>query len=153
MLRASSRRLLMSASWGSAVREAVAASRRLTSVAGFSSVPLESTFRVSEEMKACWRRIREVSEPSPRVLRARTKARASSPWTTCLPLLSSRPLLESLTSALRQISTPPMASTMRLNPPKSTIMKLSMFKPLISSTALIVQPGPARSNAALNLAS
>ncbi|MBK9738004.1 MAG: hypothetical protein IPO93_00445 [Actinobacteria bacterium] len=40
-------------------------------------MPLLSTLRRREDKNACWRRMREVSEPSPRVCRARTKASAS----------------------------------------------------------------------------
>ena len=150
MLSASWRRLSIFANCGSAVSDSVVAVSTPSRAAGLSNVPAERTFLTIEERNACWRLIREVSDPSPNVLRARTNASASSPAIVWLPALSLRPLSGSLTGSLKQISTPPTASVIALNPPKSITMKLSIAIPVMFSTALSVQPGPPRDMASLN---
>ena len=93
--------------------------------------------------------MREVSDPSPNVFRARTNARASSPLTVCRPLSNLSPLRGSLTSSCKQISTPPIASVIRLKAAKSTTMKLSIVNPLSDSTAFNTHPGPPLTMASL----
>ncbi|CAM5573944.1 hypothetical protein SVIOM74S_02331 [Streptomyces violarus] len=81
------------------------------------------------------------SPPKPTECRVRTKARASSPSTVCLPAGRFRCESESLMSFARQTSTPPTAEVSVLTALKSATMKLSGFTPVSSVTVRMVQLG------------
>src|SRR5664280_1491129 len=113
------RRLPTPRPW-STVTFPVAAVRKALSFSGLARVPALVTFVSIWARKYCWSRIRSRS-PLGRPLRSRTKASASSPvtfWWT--PLVSMSPLSGSCRVVLTHRVTPPSASTMCLNPAKST---------------------------------
>ncbi len=105
---------------GSVVSDFVAASRKEKSFVGWASSLVDVASCMTDDRNACWRSIRPRSEPSPTDLRTRTYWRAWRPSRVCRPAVSSRWVFLSLIASFVQTSTPPSASTIVLNPRKST---------------------------------
>ena len=105
---------------GSVVSDFVAALRNEKSLVGSSSSWVDVAFWITEERKACWRPMRCRSDPSPTDLRTRTYCSAWRPSRVCLPGVSCRWVFASSIATGVQTCTPPRASTICLNPRKST---------------------------------
>ena len=104
----------------SSVSDFVAAPRNFASATGLTSSLVLVAERTIAPRNRCWRWIRPRSDPSPIPYRARTYASACSPLSTEVPAGSRSPLSSSRSGAVLQTDTPSSASTIVLNPVKST---------------------------------
>ncbi len=144
-------RSLSEPSAGSVVIALVAVSRMLYIRAGLPSRLSFLTLAIIAVRKSCWRSIRWMSLPSPRLLRTRTKPRACSPLSVTSPAGTWSLAAWSSIGCSRWSGTPPRASTSFLKPTKSTVIWWSTRTPVRCSTVFIVQAVPPTLIALLNM--